>query len=923
MSVLLALVAIVYVVIVPTVAFVALRRTARLRQELSVLQTRLGQHGPASEPKAPLAAAEDAPEKRRSSEPLISSPAQASDTVSADAGEEAVAPPAGASGPAGRWHDPASTPTPLWGKKIPGGEKIPADGEYEMTSKWLVWAGGIALALGGIFLARYAIGVGVLTPLVRIVLGLIAGAAMVSAGEATRRWSVTSRFRIAGSDRVPAILSGAGLITLFASVYAADSFYGLIPPPVTFVLLVVLSLGALALALLHGPALGLLGLAGAMVVPLLVQTDAPSPWTLFLYLGFVASIMIAAAHYRNWSWLGWTALGGSAAWVLVWLAGGPGGDGGGDHVPVGLFVVYIAALPLGFATYRLDGGAPFHLAGYVRTPLFVWSAVASAMAFFTLRVWAYDLVSLLVLAALAGLYLASAWRAPVRLGLVFTSAVAVLAGLASWDVPALVPEDFVPGLDVFGAAPLPAPAFEKFAYVAFGFAALYFAVGLAAIGRVRFANIWAALSAGLPAIILFLAYWRWLDFDTNQSWSAIGLGLAAVNVAAASRFTAARGPLGAYAVATIAGLSLAFAMTLQEAWLTVALALQLPAIAMISTRLDLKPLRYVALVIAGIAMARLLLNPYLLSYPLGATPVFNWILYGYGIPAIAFWLAARRLLTVKDDSAVQVLEAGAIAFVTCLVSFQIRHGFVGSLGAEYDDLWEISLHSAVWIALSYALYASGALSRRPVLKWASAILRAAGAAQIVFMHVLVLNPAVSPIYVGEWPLFNVLGLAYLLPAIFAIAYVRAAQEKSDDLTALIAGGFAVGLIFIYLSMEVMRGFRGSLPYLSGPSEAERYAYSVVWLIYACALLGLGLWRGNRLIRLVALGVLLVTTLKVFVFDMSNLTGALRAVSFLGLGVVLIAIGYIYQRFIQPHGPRDAPAAAPDRPPDKTGDEPAT
>jgi uncharacterized membrane protein len=41
----------------------------------------------------------------------------------------------------------------------------------------------------------------------------------------------------------------------------------------------------------------------------------------------------------------------------------------------------------------------------------------------------------------------------------------------------------------------------------------------------------------------------------------------------------------------------------------------------------------------------------------------------------------------------------------------------------------------------------------------------------------------------------------------------------------------------------------------------------------------------------------VTILKVFLVDMSNLTGAYRAFSFIGLGLVLVAIGWLYQRIL--------------------------
>ena len=86
----------------------------------------------------------------------------------------------------------------------------------------------------------------------------------------------------------------------------------------------------------------------------------------------------------------------------------------------------------------------------------------------------------------------------------------------------------------------------------------------------------------------------------------------------------------------------------------------------------------------------------------------------------------------------------------------------------------------------------------------------------------------------------------------------------------------------------------------GPtSDAEIYGYSVVWLLYGGALLALGIWRQQPMLRVAALALLTLTVAKAFLFDMANLTGLYRAASFLGLGLCLIGIGYLYQRVVFP------------------------
>src|SRR5262249_57064367 len=83
-----------------------------------------------------------------------------------------------------------------------------------------------------------------------------------------------------------------------------------------FVLLGAVALATLAAALLHGPALAGLGLVGAYVTPLLVASDKPDYWALYLYLAIVTAAAFALARVRMWRWLAITAVVFSALWTL-------------------------------------------------------------------------------------------------------------------------------------------------------------------------------------------------------------------------------------------------------------------------------------------------------------------------------------------------------------------------------------------------------------------------------------------------------------------------------------------------------------------------------------------------------------------------------------------------------------------------------
>ena len=77
--------------------------------------------------------------------------------------------------------------------------------------------------------------------------------------------------------------------------------------------------------------------------------------------------------------------------------------------------------------------------------------------------------------------------------------------------------------------------------------------------------------------------------------------------------------------------------------------------------------------------------------------------------------------------------------------------------------------------------------------------------------------------------------------------------------------------------------------------AQQLSLSVLWALYGAALLVVGLARRNRLLRLMALTLLGLTTLKVFLFDLSSLDKVYRIISFIVLGAILLAVSFLYQQ----------------------------
>jgi uncharacterized membrane protein len=848
------------------------RRSEQLEQEIRRLSLRLevltGRMAAAGEPGAPVvpAAPEPAspPKPEAIVEPVMAAPR--------------TAPP------------PTPRAAPVDSKSI----------EETLTSRWLVWVGALAIALAGTFLVRYAIENGLLGPTARVVLGFLLGMALVVAGEWLRRRPLERAIAAIRTNHVPPALTASGLFIAFASIYAAHSLYHLLIPLVAFAGLALVALAGVGLSLLQGPLVALMGLLGAFAAPALVATPDPSAWNLFAYLLVVEFACIAVARYQSWWWLALATLAGTTAWPILWVADVHSSIG--DGVPLGLFLLLTAA---GFFAFRHGAPEPEGQQDWVAEirslamPEWVtWiAAIAIAVVQFIVAARSdYSAAALVFTGVLAALYIVAGRRISVFDSLPVAAALLALAIAATMSVP----RGSANITFLFG----PARPLEYFEIALAGYGLLFGLGGFFVLWGGKRPGLWAAISAATPVLLLVIAYARLAEFRVDASWAVLALALAAINGAAAERverYRVARGletALAFYAAAVVASVSLAATMIVREAWLTVALSVQLPMLAWINTRLRVRALEIIAAIVAVNVLVRLVMNYNVFSYPLAASPALSWVVYGYGVPALAFHVAARMFRTAGAGRVVSLLEAGSLAFTVLLVSLEIRLFVEGSLSATHYGLLEQSLHTIAWAAIGSALAIWTERSGDKILFRGAMILLGAAAIQVVLLQLLLSNPLWTPSSVGAWPVINVLFLAYAVPAFLAFRFAATTEGTRELPLSQIAAALGFVLVFAYLTLETTRAFEGPV-FQDRRSDAELYAWSIVWLVYALALLMLGIVLARSALRYASLGVLIVTVLKVFLFDMAGLTGLYRVGSFLGLGLSLIAIGFVYQRFVFP------------------------
>lgn len=140
-----------------------------------------------------------------------------------------------------------------------------------------------------------------------------------------------------------------------------------------------------------------------------------------------------------------------------------------------------------------------------------------------------------------------------------------------------------------------------------------------------------------------------------------------------------------------------------------------------------------------------------------------------------------------------------------------------------------------------------------------------------------------------------------------------ASRRSDDRGRLAAGLSIIALnllAVIALSREVadyyVRQIAGYRPIpgqgtavdwsrIRSIEIARDFTFSALWMAYGALLMIVGFWRRSAFVRWQALALIAATIVKVFVYDVSQLDRAYRIVSFIVLGVLLLAISFVYQR----------------------------
>jgi uncharacterized membrane protein len=244
---------------------------------------------------------------------------------------------------------------------------------------------------------------------------------------------------------------------------------------------------------------------------------------------------------------------------------------------------------------------------------------------------------------------------------------------------------------------------------------------------------------------------------------------------------------------------------------------------------------------------------------------------------------------------------------------------VGRLRASGAVLSGLHLTAAVvFLTIAIPLKAQGRwltigwLAEGAALLWAASRMRsrllrvlAIGCLALGLVALLVVDSPASatPFFNGRFGAY----CAGIAAFAFACWIASKAQAEADAesqngwrglaaVTALVVSG----LILLAVSLEIhhywwFRPWRGDFRGMRDYRMYAQFTYSAWFMICGAVLLGAGFLRRSAFLRWQALVLLAVAIAKVFLVDVSELAEGYRILSFLGLGALLLAVSYVYQR----------------------------
>jgi uncharacterized membrane protein len=84
--------------------------------------------------------------------------------------------------------------------------------------------------------------------------------------------------------------------------------------------------------------------------------------------------------------------------------------------------------------------------------------------------------------------------------------------------------------------------------------------------------------------------------------------------------------------------------------------------------------------------------------------------------------------------------------------------------------------------------------------------------------------------------------------------------------------------------------------MANVTNTDKLGLSILWGVFALLLIAIGIYKNKQHLRIGAMVVFGLTLIKLFVYDISNLDTISKTIVFVSLGVLLLIISFLYNKF---------------------------
>lgn len=365
-------------------------------------------------------------------------------------------------------------------------------------------------------------------------------------------------------------------------------------------------------------------------------------------------------------------------------------------------------------------------------------------------------------------------------------------------------------------------------------------------------------------------------------------------------------------------LAVTMPLLLSREWITVSWAIQAFVLLWIAGKLGSEFLRHVSYVLYAIVLFRFgvidLNHQFLRAAPAADLSLFDYlrqlaerlVMFGVPIASIggAYWMLMRqgtgtqgeRIVGDENDTPAWIRGAWAmrlaVGIALAMLFVYLHLEFDRTFGYLYQPV-KLPLLTLLWLAMG------GLLLYEVIVRESRALL----IFLMLFLGCLLVKLFVFDLpgwaisyrmVYGDTYSFRDAGLRLVdfgaVVGFFAGAYLLLIARPPAQTAGTFLGFCSVGLLFVYLSLEVNSFLFAYVPGL------RPGGISILWSLFALGLILRGIAKNARSLRYVGLALFAIVAWKVFFVDLERLDQIYRIIAFIVLGILVLCGSFVYLKY---------------------------